>query len=91
MDLWVKGDYLKGAKVTWQSLFAQTIWMFFKTPDVHGRRPGMKAIFGILFVGCLALGLYFLIKNPHWMMDPEHASALGIGAVLGFLLGRLFP
>jgi len=51
----------------------------------------MKAIYGILLVCCLAEGLYSIIKDPRWVMDPEHLTALGIGAVFGFLIGRFMP
>ena len=47
----------------------------------------MRAIFGILLVCCVGLGLYFLIKDPYWITDPEHITAFGIGLVLGFFLG----
>ena len=56
-----------------------------------GGSQDMKTIYAILLFCCFALGLYFLAKNPRWMMDLEHVSALGIGAVFGFLLGRFFP
>ncbi len=49
----------------------------------------MRAIFILLFVSCAVVGILFLLKNPHWITDSEHISALGIGLVLGFALGKL--
>jgi len=48
----------------------------------------MKAIYGILLVCCIVTGLYFLTKDPRWLIDPEHLTAAAIGAMYGFLLGR---
>jgi len=39
VDLWVKGDYLKGTRVM-AITFAQTTWVLFKTPDVAGCSTG---------------------------------------------------
>ena len=48
----------------------------------------MRAIYGTLLVFGLAAGFYFLLKDPRWMMESGRMTALGIGAVFGYLLGR---
>jgi hypothetical protein len=41
VDLWVKGDYLKGTKVM-AITFAQTTWVLFKTSDAPGYPAGSR-------------------------------------------------